>query len=100
MLLKLLELAHQSQVKGSVGMSNSTLEIVPGASAGLQATFRCRIGQVQANNHIQELAREALGAQIMVWYPSTRQNSADIGPILAGLALDKPPKGLTCDLCP
>jgi len=39
-----IALTHRSQVKGSAGMSNSTLELVPPASAGLQAMFRYRIG--------------------------------------------------------
>jgi hypothetical protein len=77
-------------------MSNSTPESVLSTSAGLQTAFRYRFGQRAANDRLQESAREALGAQSMVRHPITWQNSSEIGPILAGLALDKLPKGLTC----
>jgi hypothetical protein len=80
-------------------MSNSTSELVLSASTGLQAVFRYRIGKVRVNDRIQEPAREALA--LSPWSGTRNEaklvrNWSDFG----GLALDKPPKGLTCDQCP
>jgi hypothetical protein len=55
---------------------------------------------VQSGDHIQVSRREASGAKFVLRRPSTRQNSSQTGPILAGFALDKSSKGLTCSLWP